>query len=196
MSLKHTTLASAVVTALALPLAAHAESTYTGAATGPVSASARLDFRVVIPVFAYLRVGTGSTAPSLAADGTIDRLLFDVPAANVGNSTAVAATGGDTGGGASVTFRMVGNNGNMTLAATGNPVAGPVNAGGQNIAWTQFSSSTSGPVVPTIGGAAVPYAATAGVVNSSGTWTYQYLNTTAPASGQYDGRVTYTATTP
>ena len=47
-------------------------------------------------------------------------ITFNVPAANVGDGTVVNATAGSGNlGNGAVTVRVVGNNGNMTLGATG-----------------------------------------------------------------------------
>jgi hypothetical protein len=188
--LRNTLLASAVAAALAVPFAAQAESNFTTGNTANITAQARVDFAVTIPKFVFLQVGTGTL---LAANGTIDLIDFSVAAASVGNGTPVAGTGGNLTGG-SVTVRVIGNNGDMTLGATA-PVAGLL-SGTDSIAWTQIAVATSGPVHPPINGTAATYSATGKVVNASGNWTYSYLNSVTPPAGSYTGRVTYTATTP
>src|SRR5688572_24161289 len=95
----------ALAAVLAAPIGANAESSFqTGA--GALSTSARVDFQITIPRFLSLRVGT--------AGAPIDLVSFTVPAANVGNATPVAGTGGDLGAGA-VTASVLGNGGNVTL---------------------------------------------------------------------------------
>lgn len=192
MTLKKLTLATAVAaTALTLPLAAHAESDFNSGGGAGITASARVDFSVTIPKFVFLQVGTGSM---MADNGTIDVISVSVPAASIGNSTPVAATGGNLTGGA-VTVVVRGNNGNMTLASTS--PADLSNGSGDNIAWTQIATAiTGGTAHPTINGAAETYTAAGKVVNAVGTWTYSYLNSITPAPGTYTGQVTYTATTP
>ncbi len=186
-----TILAAAVAGALAVPFAAQAESNFTTGVGANITASARVNFSVTIPKFVFLQVGTGTF---LAANGTIDTVDFAVPAASVGNSTAVAGTGGNLTGGA-VTVRVVGNNGNMTLGAvSGNP---NLLSGADTIPWTQIAVAvTGGATHPAINGATTTYTASGKVVNVNGTWTYSYLNSVTPASGAYTGQVTYTATTP
>lgn len=183
------------VLALAAPLSAQAESSFaTAISPATATATARADFVVNIPKFAFLRVGTGPAAPSLAVNGTIDVLTFDVVAANIGNSVAVAATGGDALAGTALNVRVAGNNGNMTVAATTtNPT---LLSGADTLAWSEIAVTTSGPVHPTFNGVGVTYNATGKIVNASGTWTYSYLNTTIPPAGSYTGRATYTAVTP
>lgn len=182
-------LAAAVM--LALPLAASAESNVTTGA-GTISATARLNFSVLIPRFIFLQVGTGTF---LAANGTINDIDFTPALTVVGDGTPVAATAGSGNlGNGGVTVRIVGNAGNVTLGATG-----PANltSGGNSIPWTQISTAiTGGATHPTVNGANAAFPATAGVVNINGTWVFTYLNNATPAAGTYTGQVLYTATTP
>lgn len=190
MMLKKVTLAAAVAAAIAAPLAARAESNVTTGG-GSISASARVNFSIVIPRFIFLQVGTGTL---LAANGTIDTVSFAPAVAVVGDSTPVAGTGGNLTGGA-VTVRVIGNAGNVTLAA----VSGAPNlvSGTDTIPWTQIGTTIAGGAThPTINGANATFTAASGVVNVNGSWTYSYLNTITPAAGTYTGQVTYTATTP
>lgn len=185
-------LGAAVATAVALPMAAQAESNVTSAPSGTMSATARVNFSVLIPRFIFLQVGTGTL---LAANATIDTIAFTPAVAVVGNGTPVAATlaSGNLGSG-SVTVRIIGNAGNVTLGATG-----PANlvSGSDTIPWTQISTAiTGGATHPTINGANATFTAASGVVNINGTWVYSYLNTITPAAGTYTGQVLYTATTP
>lgn len=183
--------ASVALAVLALPLAARAESNVTTGA-GTISATARVTFNITIPRFIFLQVGTGTL---LAANATIDTIAFMPAVAVVGNSTPVAATAGSGNlGNGTVTVRVIGNAGNVTLGATG-----PANltSGSNTIPWTQIATAvTGGATHPTINGANATFTAVANVVNINGTWTYSYLNTLTPASGTYAGQVLYTATTP
>jgi hypothetical protein len=87
MKLKKIALAAAVAAAVSLPFAARAESNFTTGNVANITATARVDFAVNIPKFVLLQVGTLGT-------GNIDTITFDVPAANVGDSGARAATAG------------------------------------------------------------------------------------------------------
>jgi hypothetical protein len=113
----------------------------------------------------------------------------------VGNGIPVAATAGSGNlGNGTVTARIIGNAGNVTLGATG-----PANlvSGTNTIPWTQIAIAAAGGAThPTINGANATFTAVANVVNVNGTWTYSYLNALTPASGTYTGQVLYTATTP
>jgi hypothetical protein len=191
---------------------AHAESTF---ATPPVglnsTASARLDFSIVIPQVLFLRVGA-STA------GAADPLMtFTVPAANVGDSSVIAGVGGDLTLGA-VTVRVYGNGGNISLNSA---TTGPLTTGtaGETIPWSQVSVAGAALAATTAGftnaaithpafntgaaggaGTAATLTATNRLVRVEGKWTYSYANATIPAAGSYggtvakNGRVTYTAT--
>lgn len=194
----------AVAVLAALPLAANAESNYSTGA-GALTASAKLDFQVVVPKVLSLRVGTGANFTTNAA---IDMITFTVPAANVGNSTAVAGTGGTTGA-SGVTASLVGNGGNITLKAD---TVGAMNNGAaaETISFGQISTASNNASLPApilVDGAAtaassVTVNATNKVVNQSATWTYSYANSVTPAAGTYggagvnNGRVTYTASMP
>lgn len=214
--MKKILLAAAVAAAL-FPFATQAESNFvTG--SGAQSASAKLDFRVVVPKVLFLQVGTGS---NLANNATVNELTFDVPAGGIGNSTAVAAAGGDLAGGG-VTVRVLGNSGNVTLtnATTGQLSSGV--AGNPTVPWTDIAvtagalpTTTTGYTNAAIahppfnnataGGAsatATTLTATAGLVRREGSWTFAYANTATLPAGTYgdsaanNGRVTYTATAP
>jgi hypothetical protein len=175
-------------------MAAHAESAFTTGAGANITASARVDFSVTIPKFVFLQVGTGT---NMAANGTIDVITFSVGAANVGTATPVAATAGSgdlTNG--KVSVRVKGNNGDMTLAATG---PATLLSGTDQIAWTQITvtAANGAPAHPAVNGASVALPATGKVVNiAAGDWTYAYANAAVVPAGTYTGRVTYTATTP
>lgn len=202
---------AAVAVAIAgVPMLAQAESATVSAATGPLTTSARLDFRIVIPKVLFLRVGTGGLFGA-AANTTVDLIDFTVPAANVGNGTAVAGTGGDLGAGA-VTALLRSNAGNVTLTAN---TLGALNNGvaGDTIPWSQigilntnlvtpaFANTLPHPAALPLSGASANFApaAVAKVTNVGSTWTFSYLNSATVPAGTYggintnNGRVTYTA---
>jgi len=192
MTFRKIVLASAVMVAGALPLGAHAESNVTTAASGTLTATARVNFTITIPRLLFLQVGTGTL---LAANGTIDMITFTPGVSVIGNGTPVTATAasGNLFNG-QVTVRIISNVGGVTLAATG-----PANlvSGSDTIPWTQISTAiTGGATHPTINGSNASFTAASGVVNINGTWTYSYLNTITPAAGTYTGQVLYTATSP
>lgn len=184
--------AGTALAVLTLPFAAQAESNVTTGA-GSISASARVNFSITIPRFIFLQVGTGTL---LAANATIDTISFTPAVAVVGNGTAVAATAGSGNlGNGGVTVRVIGNAGNVTLAATA-PLTG-LTSGANTIPWTQIATAiTSSATHPTINGANAVFTAASNVVNVNGTWIYSYVNTVTPAAGTYTGQVLYTATTP
>ncbi|MBS0578281.1 MAG: hypothetical protein JSR36_03355 [Proteobacteria bacterium] len=203
------------VTAVAVPLLAHAESNVvSGASTATPGAVAHVDFQVTIPKILFLRVGTGSTytgaTPTLGNVNTVDLVQFAPAAGSVGNGTAVAGAGGDLTGGA-VTAAIVSNSGNVTLNAT---TAGAMTDGaaGDTIAWTQITTaattitSATALTAPTLANGAsnnvVLTAPATKLILADAKWTYSYANTVNPPAGIYggvntnNGRVTYTATMP
>jgi hypothetical protein len=200
MKLKKLLLAAGIAAALA-PAIVQAEQTSTNGA-GPLSTAARLDFQIIIPGFLRLRVGTVGPA--------IDQITFTVPAANVGDTTPIAGTGGDAGGGTAANVSVVANRGQVTITETNNSgglgLGTGVVADGY-IAYTQISTGTSdgnlpAPALSNAGGnTSLPVINVGQVTNRTAVWTYSYLNTTIPSAGTFGalangGRVTYTATTP
>jgi len=179
--------------------------------TVALTATAKVDFQVTIPKILYLRVGTGSAyaTGALANVGTVDLIQFTVPAASVGNSTAVAGTGGDLTAGV-VTAAVVGNNGTITLNATASGALS--NGAGDSIDFSQITTAagtlTSATALPApaltnaISANVTITPATGKVVVRDARWTFSYANTTTPAAGTYggvnvnNGRVTYTAALP
>ena len=213
--MKKLILVSILSLASLLSIPALAESQYVNPATAGSVATARVDFTIIIPQSLFLRVGTSSG--NTATDGTIDSIVFTVPAANVGDGTVIAGVGGDLTAGA-VTVRVYGNGGNISLNSN---TTGPLNDGvvGENIPWSQINvaSAALAATTPSFTNAAITHPAfnlgAAGgagtattltavgkVVRVEGKWTYTYLNTIVPAAGTYgatvarNGRVTYTAT--
>lgn len=212
-------LIAVAMAALVAPILSRAESNVNTAAVVGSAVTARLNFSVVIPSVLYLAVGTNT---AMAANATVDPLVFTVPAASIGAGTAsVVVTGGDQGVGA-VTVRVFSNvggaTGNVSLNSTTtgqmlNAVAGDV------IPWTDITVASAPLAATTTGytnagithpafnnggaggaGTAVTLTAASKVVRQEGKWTFSYANTnTYPAgtyggSGAKNGIVTYTAT--
>ena len=192
--------------ALVTPFAANAESSFqTGA--GALNATANVDFTITIPKVLFLQVGTGTI---YANNNAVNLITFTVPAANVGNGTAVAATAGsgDLGNG-TVTAMVRGNAGNVTLGASTLGALG--NGAGDSINWSQITTTpatlTTATVLsaPTLANGAsttVGLTAVNKVVNQDARWTYSYANSAVVAAGTYggvntnNGRVLYTASLP
>ena len=186
MKFVKTLLALAVVGAA---VSAQAESNFvTGAAAVTPGAVARLDFRINVPKVLFLRVGTGTEFTNV---GTIDRVDFDVLPADVitpGTDVAGVSTGGV------INSRVFGNGGNVTLLTAGT-VGGLVNAATDTIAWTQIlPTTTSGTFANPAINASTTLTAVSRIVNQTGVWAFAYDNAASVPEGQYDGRVTYTAT--
>lgn len=189
-----------MVIALCYANFASAESNFaTGAAaqSGGTGASARLDFRIVIPEFIYFQVGTSGI--------TINEILFQPTANEVYSSTPnIAGTGGDPGPG-SVNVVLVSNVGNVEIDEANDGTTGLSDVSGNTISYSQITTTSSNPgsiPAPTLsdpGGNIVTITPNVGtsVINRTATWTYDYTNPAVPpAAGTYTGQVTYTATAP
>lgn len=207
-----------ILAALVSPIAAFAESALVAPAAANAQAAAKLDFRITIPRVLFLQVGTGT---KFVANAGVDLIDFVVPAANVGDSTPVAATAasGDLTNGA-VTVRVMGN-GASTISLN-SATTGPMsNGAGSTVGWNRIAVvaapltagltagfNNTGIAHPTFAasntgnGTATTLNATNGVVREEGKWTFSYLNQDVLSAGTYGGvntnagRVTYTATMP
>jgi hypothetical protein len=201
----------------AAPLLGHAASMVTTTANGSGNyvATAAVNFTVTIPQILYLRVGTGSsyTTGVFANNATVDQLVMAPTAAQLGNGTAITASGGDIGGTAE-TAAVVSNGGTVTLVATN---GGALNDGaGDTINYNQITTSaatlTTATMLtpPTLANATsntVTLTPASGkVIDEDAKWTFAYANTAGvvPGAGTYggpsvaaqNGTVTYTATCP
>lgn len=181
-------LKSTIALALATPLLASAESDLT---VGSGSAAAKLNFQVIIPRVLFLAVGTGNA--TLADNTTVDLLSYDYSAsvADIGTGTDSAAQ--------AVSVRVLGNNGQIQIAAGGSGT-GLVNSlvPAEIIPWTEILATSSAATLaaPAVGGTANPTLSAGRVTNRTATWNFAYSNTNMPAPGTYTGQITYTATMP
>ncbi len=198
--------AAASLAALGAPMLVHAESNVQNGA-GALTATGHVDFRVTVPKVLFLQVGTGT---SLATNPTINLIDFVVPAANVGDATVINATAasGDLGSG-TVTAKVLGNNGNVTLTST--TVGALGNGAGDTISYSQIATaaavltSATALAAPALADATtttVTVPATGKIVNRDARWTFSFLNSALVPPGTYGGvnvnnsRVTYTASMP
>jgi hypothetical protein len=182
-------LKAVVAASLAVPFLASAESQLT---VGTGSASARLNFEVVIPRILFLAVGTGNA--TLGTNPAIDTVVFDYttnPTA-VGTGAAAASVTGNA-----VPVRVLGNNGQVEITAAGSGT-GLSNGAGDVIPWTQISASSSATTfpVPAVGATASPTLNAGRLTDRTATWTYSFANSEIVAPGTYTGQVTYTASMP
>ena len=165
--------------------------------TGSPSVAVDLDFRVVIPGILRFRVGTDTA-------GTVDEVLFEPAAADVGTGGDVTATTNGT-----VTVSIFSNAGLITITPTNDTGAseGLTNAEGDDIPYSEILVGESEPAFanPTLsntGGAPDATTPTPTSGNNkvtsypTATWTFEYDNAAAYPVGEYTGTVTYTATTP
>ena len=207
MNTKNLILKAAVAIAIAAPMIASAESQFSTGA-GALTASAKVDFTITVPKVLFLQVGTGT---NMGTNAAVNLITFNVPAANVGDGTVIAATAasGDLGNG-TVTAKVVGNNGTITFTST--TLGALSNGAGDTISYGQISTAvaalTSGTALahPALADAATTTVtlnpAPSKVINRDARWTYSYTNANVVAPGTYggvntnNGRVTYTASMP
>lgn len=215
-----TTFLAAAALAAAITMTAGTARAESNFVNGAGTATAHLNFSVVIPKFLYLQVGTGTYPTSLA---TIDTILFDMTGAisSIGNGTAQAGTGGDLTGGA-VTARVVGNNFTAAVNLSATTAGAMLDAAGDTLSWSEIIMPTAPSAITVVpaaasvlahpGTAAAPFADGAAttvsltpvnkVINQAAKWTYSYKNSTVPAAGTYGatvankGQVTYTIAMP
>jgi len=190
----------ALVVASCAPLTVMAEATAVNGST-PLSAAARLNFQINIPGILRFRVGSDA--------GEIDLVQFSPTAADLGNGTDIAGTGGDLTGG-EVTVDLFSNAGQITITPTNNSGGdGLVNDQGDTISYDEILTSSSDaavlpvPALSDAGGSTSEPPPTSGtrVTNLTESWTYTYDNTADYPEGTYGGaaqggQVTYTAATP
>jgi len=166
---------------------------------GSNSASASLDFQVVIPGIVFLQVGTGTFQQDV---DTVDEIVFDVTPVQLLAGTSVAATAGSGNrGNGGVDVRVWGNIGSLQLSSSADQLS---DGDGNEIPWSEITVATAGGNAPEHGlfdaNGSMSVTLTAPgqskVVNRIGTWTYSYANTTQPSQGTYSGLVTYTVANP
>ena len=187
MFFKRLSLVAAAAAAALLPLARQAASSSTTGA-GTLSTTANLQFSVVIPRFIYLRVGDAAS---------VNNLTYSPTVADMVGSTAVQATGGDTGPSSSnLNVVVLGNAGNLQLAASN---LTQLTSGGNNIPTSTLTATNpTGSITPPAFNGSTTLTAVANIVNQVGTWRYTWANpaSTVYPSGTYTGTATYTLTSP
>lgn len=150
------------------------------------TATANLDFRIIIPQFVYFQVGS--------AAAVVDEVEWDLTGSQPGGNSALPATGG-TGDGADgdLTITLITNALTVTLAS--NTGGGNLVDGGNTIPFSEITVADGGTITaPAFDGSTV--IATGGVYSQTDTWTYEYLDSVNRAAGNYTGTSVYTAATP
>jgi hypothetical protein len=192
MTLRKLMVASAAATAVALPLLASAESNLDIAAPTTASASARLDFQIVIPNFIFFQVGPGGV-------GNIGVVNFDLGTDNVQPGAGGAPMPGTAGSGA-VAVTLITNAANVRIAANNGDNAGvlaEIGGGADTIPLADITATNPGAI--TVPAFNTDTGLTIGGGSLADTWNFSYANTALVAAGTYGGngfggRVTYTAT--
>ena len=192
----------ALAVALATPVVAVAGSDITTGAGSPLTATVNLDFRIVIPKFVFLQVGTGTL---LVDNAAIDTVLWTPTVALLGTGPIAADSGG-------VTARVIGNNGAITVT---NTTPGALsNGAGDTIQYSEISAASTDFAHPPFANAGitgtptitVPNVGASGkVTDRTATWTFSWANAAVVPAGTYgdaaglganNSRVIYTASMP
>jgi len=189
MTFRKLMLTSVAATAVSVPLLASAESNTGVGAPGSASASARLDFQVVIPSFVFFRLGTAGT--------TIDTVEFDLQTTPVEPGIGGAGVNATTG---AVDVQLITNASNIQIVADNGDNGGllaETGGGTDTIPLADITVTANAGFIPApaFGGTAGPFLVL-GTAND--TWTFNYANTAVVAPGTYGssgfgGRVIYTA---
>lgn len=179
-------LKSTIALALAAPLLASAESQLV---SGTGTATARLTFRVVIPGFIALKVGTGAI---LSNTGSVDEVAFELTDPQASADGNISATSGGV-----VPVQLLSNIGNVSFSSTGTALTD----GTASIPLSRIAVASAGTLDhPTFGAAATLVTPTSGrVINRTSDWTFSYNHqgaTVPVGAGAYETTVTYTATVP
>lgn len=174
-------------------------------------ATSRVEFRVVIPKFLSLEVGT--------AGATVDQIDLAPSSQQLATSpsTSVAGTGGQGSGSITVTVQASPGSDDVNLTYRTTDVSGaarPALSDGSNaVPWTTVKVATGGTNAASLAhppaladgstsevSVAAPVPKVAGIINLTATWTYSWddASTIYPASapGGYTGRVAYKLSTP
>ena len=179
-TLRYLLLTSVGAAAVGAPMLATADSGF-----GASTASADLDFQIVIPDYVYLEIGS--------AGNVVDLVTFTLdPATNFPGS------GNPVPGDTPIGVTLVSNSNDVTINAVG------VGGGIGPIGWPEIlidnSTGTTDIDVPAIDGASsasMNPGAAAGLTLTD-TWTFSFTNANAYAPGTYGGpgvgTVTFTAT--
>ncbi len=180
MKLKKLITSTALAAIMFVPAVVTADSELAFGSTG-TTATANVDFRIVIPSFIYFRVGS--------AGGTVDRIDYDlgVASAQPGSGTAVAATGGTNDGADGIlAISLITNAASVSIAASG----GNLTDGTDTIPFADISASNTGSItVPDFGASVTLNPASYSLTDN---WTYSYDNTSIYNPATYNGTTTYT----
>lgn len=133
----------------------------------------------------------------------------NVVATVVSDGDAGALTASASGNAATLPVYMFSNSGSdvtITATASGGATGGgtpveldPTTATGDTIPITDFTLTNAGTInhpMPTATGGTATVAATAGIVDTTDTWTYAFTPSGNYVAGTYEARITYVASTP
>lgn len=191
---KHIVTAYILCACATTPQSVLAETGSTTAAPGTeITASARLKLRVIIPRFLQFQVGSAGT--------TVDTITFEPAPDSVGDSVAVAGTGGDSSSGSGTRVELRSNAGQITIVADNDGGIGGLGSSGaislSEITAHSNSSDLQTPQLTDAGGSTTRATLTGGnVTDRRANWSYVYNNSRAVEPGTYGAEIIYTAVSP
>lgn len=175
------------------------------------TASARVEFRVHVPKFLLLQVGSVGATVNRIDLAPAPQQLAQTPSAEVGG------TGGQGGGSVAITVQGTPGTDNVNLTFRTTDSSGAARAalsdGIGSVPWSTVKVTTSGADAALLAhpsrladgsvtdvNVAAPLSKVAGVIDLKATWTYGWVDGStiypASASGGYTGRVAYKLSTP
>ncbi len=187
--------ALAVTGAAVIPAATAGQSSCNSA--GCTTGNVPVNFSIIIPAVLRLQIGAVGAMPQ------VNWTAAAITATNVGDSTPINAnsvTNGGAGAGL-VAYSLVSNisNSDATITATGSGAAFDA-GGGNTIPYTAVNATQStvlgAPVALPVPGTPTPVSPVGGLILSTGTWQYYYVNTDIYPAGTYTGTINYTANQP
>jgi len=158
-----------------------------------LSATARLNLKVVIPRFLSFQIGSRGDA--------VDTLSIEPLPDKMGDGTVVSATAGDAAAGSGASVNLRSNAGQITLTATNDGGIRGLGSRGA-ISLVEISALNDTPVLaaPTLTDAAGSTSRTTvtrgNITDLAATWRYEYRNLHAVDPGTYRAEIIYTAASP
>ncbi|MDC0949124.1 hypothetical protein OAS86_07270 [Gammaproteobacteria bacterium] len=176
--------------------------------TQPYEVSTQLRYRVIIGKILYLRIGDANGIERVEFDlgNTLvdgNQPWYGVPPTTSGSP--VNAVSNNSAGQGAVNVELRSNVGSVELSATvSGGGQGLLSAEGDTIDFSEITSTSSdnglaAPILNNSGGSSITISGNVfggRAINRNAVWTYQYANSQSVPAGLYEGRITYTATSP
>lgn len=185
---------------LAAPMAAQAAADLVNPAASGDSASANVNFRVIVAKVLFLGIGSGYNFFANNGLEEVVTWIIDPGSTPFGPQAAVSA---NSAGAGAVHVRVFGNGGDINIEASSD-AGGLSNGLGQFIDFADIDTVSSAPGLPApalVNGLSLPVTlpgsgAGSMIVDQSAVWTYSFNYSVPLANGDYTGTSIYTASLP